>query len=486
MAGLCVTVIHAQQRDPLPGDEILARVGPRTITVQDFQERIDFMPWPGKDNPATRDSAKIQALASLVAEKLLSIQAADQGFLENSKTSTAINAIEKLLSRDLLYRREVMGRITISEEELQTALRRYASIVRLNTYRMDTEENARRLAEELNRHTDDPLFSPTATGILAHDTIAVSFGDLTVSYEEVAFRLDSVRRAEVAFDADVGWSVFQLVEKYSNPAFVRATMQERLAAATQKLKKRKERRQEVEFNRGFFTHSMIMDSAAFRQVAESLFVIMLKDSAGHRQEGFFGIRGDDVDELRRALLPILHTPFATMGNLSVTTGEMIEELKFFPLKFEALRKGAFLYTLNKSIQPVAEAAVLSQEAIRRRLNATQEVQRELGMWGDAVQAEKLLKYLLDSLARAEARSADYAQPADERRVVNTINNYLISLARKYNVEMYFGKLVNVPVSTSNMVTRRRIGFGGSMMAVPMIMRLFEWLERWNSTTIISP
>lgn len=58
---------------------VLARVGPHTITEQDFLERIDLVPWPGKDNPGLQDSAKITALSSLVAEKLLSLQAVSQG-----------------------------------------------------------------------------------------------------------------------------------------------------------------------------------------------------------------------------------------------------------------------------------------------------------------------------------------------------------------------------------------------------------------------
>ena len=87
---------------------VLARIGALTITVQEYLERIDLTPWPGKDNPGTRDSAKVNALAALVAEKLLSLQAIEQGITTAEKTRLELKALERVLSRDELYKTEVI------------------------------------------------------------------------------------------------------------------------------------------------------------------------------------------------------------------------------------------------------------------------------------------------------------------------------------------------------------------------------------------
>jgi hypothetical protein len=58
------------QRGALPTDT-LADIGTAVISARDLLERLELMPFPGKDHPAQHDSAKMLALRALVAEKLL-------------------------------------------------------------------------------------------------------------------------------------------------------------------------------------------------------------------------------------------------------------------------------------------------------------------------------------------------------------------------------------------------------------------------------
>ena len=131
----------------------------------------------------------------------------------------------------------------------------------------------------------------------------------------------------------------------------------------------------------------------------------------------------------------------------------------------------------------------------RRVNQHQEVQRDVNMWVDAMQADRLLKHLLDSLGRAYD-STQFGRAAEDSSMSNpvgtlskaaeTINRYVAKLASKYTVEVYFDRLKNVGISSSNMVTRRYLGFGGSMMAVPMLLQLWDWLDTWEHAKKISP
>lgn len=66
--------------------DTLAKVGSTMITGRDLLERIEFMPWRGKDRPSERDSSKIQALNSLMAEKLLAMEAIRRD-IGNDRTS---------------------------------------------------------------------------------------------------------------------------------------------------------------------------------------------------------------------------------------------------------------------------------------------------------------------------------------------------------------------------------------------------------------
>ena len=66
--------VVAQPGKTLPTDT-LATVGTSVITAKDFLERFELMPWPGKDRRAEHDSAKVKALRSMVAERLLAQEA---------------------------------------------------------------------------------------------------------------------------------------------------------------------------------------------------------------------------------------------------------------------------------------------------------------------------------------------------------------------------------------------------------------------------
>lgn len=219
------------------------------------------------------------------------------------------------------------------------------------------------------------------------------------------------------------------------------------------------------------------------------FHVMIDDSAGHRQNDSYAVRGDDVERLRSALAPFRRAQFAAMGDRAVSVEEIVGELKFFPLRFPALSNNAFLKTLHQDLRMVVEAAIVSKEAMRRGLHQRSDVRRELNMWIDAMQAEKFLKYLIDSLSRREGSAGDTTFAAAQqamRKAVETINTYLAQLAAQSGVTFDLARLCRVAVTPSSMVTRRFIGFDGSMMATPMIMQLWEWLDVWMKSERISP
>jgi hypothetical protein len=51
------------QTEQARDDEVLARVGPRTITVRDLRERIELTPWPGKGQSRECGFGKVQGAA---------------------------------------------------------------------------------------------------------------------------------------------------------------------------------------------------------------------------------------------------------------------------------------------------------------------------------------------------------------------------------------------------------------------------------------
>ena len=72
-----------------------------------------------------------------------------------------------------------------------------------------------------------------------------------------------------------------------------------------------------------------------------------------------------------------------------------------------------------------------------------------------------------------------------RRIRARVNGFVAAAASSYRVKFHYARLSNVDIPPINMVTRRFIGFGGSMMAVPSLFPLWEWLgERKGAAEIL--
>lgn len=487
----CVVPLSASLgQEPASDDEVLARIGPRTITARDLSERITLMPWPGKDNPATQDSAKIWALLSLVAEKLMSMEAADKGFIFKPDNTPQLKALEKVLARDELYRINVLNRVAITSEELEAGLQRYSWQLTVNTYRVSSRERAKELSSTMNTGTLGSSALVATNEDLAHDTLSITFGDLATEYEDAIYTLDTLH-GTYAGAPQFGWMVFQLLRKETNPAFARALFDERISAVREKLKKRKESEQHVLYAQKVFASNIRMDSVLFQMLADTLRSWLVVDSSGREKGGFIPLLAGDVTALREKLSSYRERPFITMGQSAVTLEEIVEELNYHPIQFPSLRRRPFYQTLNTTLQEIAEAALASQRAVIEGVHQHAVVQRDLSTWVDAMQSGKLLDYVLDSLARegdttVSAVQQEYLSASDRAHISRAINQFIGRLADKYGIEMDIAKTKEVPIVPSNMVTKRLIGFGGVMPARPALLPLWDWIRYWISAKNISP
>ena len=67
-----------------------------------------------------------------------------------------------------------------------------------------------------------------------------------------------------------------------------------------------------------------------------------------------------------------------------------------------------------------------------------------------------------------------------------LNNYISMLAEKQNVKVFENKIDKIKVTKLQMFTTRQIGFGGRIVAFPMVSPQFEWSSKLNSKNKILP
>ncbi|KAB2925721.1 MAG: hypothetical protein F9K22_02140, partial [Bacteroidetes bacterium] len=115
---LAVLPLAAQPLD----DEPLATVGDITITRREFLSRYELTPSLRQSRDAS-DRSKADFLLSLIGEKLLAQRAKQTGLGDDPAVESAVRAVERMLVRDELYRREISQRVMLSDAETDAAMR---------------------------------------------------------------------------------------------------------------------------------------------------------------------------------------------------------------------------------------------------------------------------------------------------------------------------------------------------------------------------
>ncbi|MCX6135947.1 MAG: peptidylprolyl isomerase [Ignavibacteriales bacterium] len=92
---------------------------------------------------------------------------------------------------------------------------------------------------------------------------------------------------------------------------------------------------------------------------------------------------------------------------------------------------------------------------------------------------------------SEFPSADSLRVAARANVLtakrqSSLDSYIASTAKKYGVQFFYEKLPGIEIQSANMVTRRRIGFGGTIAAYPLLYPNYRWVSKMNESQRVIP
>ena len=377
---------RTQSAGGIPPDT-LAEVGSGVITATDLIERIDLMPFPGKDRPSEADSLKIRALQSLVAERLLAGEAAFRGIGFDSVTELRLDALERAFVRDELYKREVAAGVTVSAADIGAGMKKYAAQLRILLLRCSSEESARALSRALqygNAGIDSLGSAGFERRLVSRDTVTVNFGVSDESLEDPAYSLDTARRVSPPFVSPMlGWVVLYLLDRGPNPAANAQSISDRMLTVKNTIRRRKSEAKGIRYMASVLEPRRAeADRAALGLLAQSLYAILSSDSAAHRIEGRFMLTPGEVDRLEGMLRGDLSRVLVMMPGRGLTLGAAIQAFRLEPFTTPSLGRRAFAYVLNESVKRIAREEFLAREGYRKNLQASAAVKHDVGSWRD--------------------------------------------------------------------------------------------------------
>ncbi len=469
----------------LPSDT-LATVGATVITAKDYLERFELMPWPNKDKAGQIEFAKLEFLYSLVAEKLLALEAAAQNIGFDSTTKKLQRNLERMFVRDELYKREVHPKIVIPPEETKEGMRRFPYEIHAAVFGILSKSEGMTLRNKViqskNKKTVlkrfyDSLYIPV-------DTILVSYGFPDKNIEDAVF---SIGKDSISYPVETsayGWVMFYLIGKGTNAQNISFSHPDRLHKVNSIIHRRIEDSVAV---RAFAAVTAPQRAEVrpdlFFPLADSVYEILRSDSAAFESKGLYQFPAYAVSLLEEKFSSELNKDFVVIESGNMTVGEVLTGLNNNYLVFpKPLNPDAVRIVLNNNIKTVVQNELLSREGLKRNLQETENVRHDISVWMDSRKSRLLLKNIIDTL---QQNVDSVKQAAKNEYIQEAIDVYIGSLAKKYNVQVYETTLRNINTTTTSMVTWRHLGFGGRILAVPQVIRQFEWKYEWQRQQLLN-
>jgi hypothetical protein len=588
------------QPSPILSSDTLATVGPIVVSERELVERLELMPWQGKERRDHHDSMKVKAILSIIAEHLLAARATELGLGADSAYRLRVENLERMLVRDELYLREVRGKVEVTEAEIAQALRRFSRAIYTVMFLAKTQEDARSLQKKLggSARLDSVVLASVARYVAYSDTLLVKMGSVEGPVEDAAYALSEARRVSPPVKTGrAGWAVFYFVGAGTNPDAVNLSMPDRRTRAISLLRSRKERERLDAFSGSILGSKRAeVRPELFDAFADNARSIILQDSSRYLRKGGYLLAGEVLDSLRLRMADRLKHTFVEIAEGDITLGTIVEGFRNEEFIFPSLNKPEFSLRLSGAIKRLVEEEFMVREGLRRNLDESENVRHDLGVWDrywlarvfeqkirDSVRVSdgEVMKYLiahapqvagtwevnirevlLDSLvtalrvleriqqgeaiegiARRESRRSVWAEHGGEsgyfrladhpvlgihaleapagvpvgplqvpegysiftvlgkrtdpkdtltfsidslknivRRAITAgklqaeVNRHIASLAREVPIDIRRQRLSKVTIIPSNMVTRRYLGFGGVMLATPILLPQWEWVR----------
>ena len=397
---VCVSPLVAQ-RGAIPSDT-LAEWGTSVITARDFLERMELMPFPGKDRATQHDSAKVRALRALVAEKLLAREAAVRGLNRDSVSVRRVRGYERLMVRDELFKREVTAKIVVSDKDLSLGMRRYPIELRLLYFYAGTEPLARELRDSLAAHAsiDSAIHHLSPRLLRRCDTLTVKLDSQDWTLEDTAYALTPQRPLSKAVKTDYfGWGVLYLLKQLSNFEAINRSIPDRISAVQSTLRQRKMDERAGRYKGGLLSPQRAEgDTTLFETVAAFLHARIQAGAQSRAGKGGYRLAPSDLDSLEIAFPDKLSNELVHIRGGGMTLRDAIDALRANVLVFPVLDPEPFRDKLNLTIKDLVAAELLAREGYRQNIQHTDAVRHDVAVWEDYWSAAALMQSIKDSVA----------------------------------------------------------------------------------------
>lgn len=366
-------------------ESVLARVGTKTITREEFLQRAEWSPALNYKGP---DSARADYLLNLlINEKLAALAAAEAGLDTSAAIRQLTGFIEDLALARELYRREVQRNVQLDEEEMERAVRHQAQTRTIAYLVFDDEKLARRYQERL---TAGLSFNAALRDLygMAADTMAnrreIKWGFNESAIEDVVYTLKPGDVSPVVA-VEGAFMVMILEEVRREPVVPEAEQARWRHLARRILRGRKEAVISDQFVAALALEKKLQFNKPLLQTAADF---MAQQSQGKKANdtkidpGGHPLDAEVFQASHHSLRSQMDAPLVSWSDGQVTLRQMLEKWQGCNFNVDQTSAASCRRSIVRGFSLLARDALLASESRKRGYDKLPGVRNDAAMWQD--------------------------------------------------------------------------------------------------------
>ncbi len=222
------------------GNEILAQVGDKKITVREFLTSYEF----GPAFPKRIKNSKKHFLDYMINEKLIALNGYARGIEDSIQAKEMLNAIKGDLSTEEMFKDDILKNIKVKKSELDKAFEEKQIDYKIRWLYTSDENILLNYESGLIRTTSfDSLFNLQLNDSVFADQRSMDIDrfKLKIRNPEMFVIVDSMKAGEISkpIKANDGWYILKLDDIWKNMAATQSESAEEKADAEEAIKKEK-------------------------------------------------------------------------------------------------------------------------------------------------------------------------------------------------------------------------------------------------------
>lgn len=438
LTGVGLLILHCGKKNDTAKETIIARIGDKTISQNEFIRRAEYTIRPGYCRGDDYIQRKI-VLNSLVAEKLLALEAGDHNaLLQNEEWQLYLQGRKEQAMRQWLYYKEGYEKVALDTAEVKKFFTAAGRKYKIAYYTIKDDTVAALVKKELQERGKAFEDVYSATGSLEgmpqrevdwnspeHEAIHTALFSETLKKNQVIGPLQIENDYHIVMKV-LGWT--------EEVAITDGQIQKRWREVSEKLTEQKAAAIFEQYVQNVMHGKRIeFNPAIFRRVVTIVGPYYLKsfdEKQSALNQQLWNQRDNEniLTQMGTSFDAILDEPFFRIDGRVWTMRDFEREVKIHPLVFRERRisKGEFAEQFKLAVVDMVRDRYLAENAYKKGYDRVETVQRNVEMWKDNL----LFLYQLNTHLKTIGKQGNFSK--DYFKIIEAdLNPYVDSLQAKY-------------------------------------------------------